>query len=151
MTLTPLVWLAVAFPLAGFLVNGALALWRPQAKSAVSLVGAGVLLAAFAVSLGVFLEEFLHMRPGEELETHRVDFARLVSRPEVVDERLLAAGVRLIGVAHFVREHAYVAVGAIKIREHERHTIRGKAGAEAAAGLPGPRPPGGGPLRSGAG
>ncbi len=56
MTFTSLVWLAVAFPLAGFLVNGALALRRPQAKSAVSLVGAGVLLAAFAVSLGVFVE-----------------------------------------------------------------------------------------------
>src|SRR5690606_32810954 len=56
MTFTSLVWLAVALPLAGFLVNGALALRRPQAKSAVSLVGAGVLLAAFAVSLGVFVE-----------------------------------------------------------------------------------------------
>jgi NADH-quinone oxidoreductase subunit L len=50
------VWLAVALPLAGFLVNGALALWRPGAKSAVSLVGVGVLLASFAVALGVFLE-----------------------------------------------------------------------------------------------
>ena len=50
------VWLAVAFPLAGFLVNGALALWRPQAKTAVSVVGSGVLLVAFAVAAGVFLE-----------------------------------------------------------------------------------------------
>jgi NADH-quinone oxidoreductase subunit L len=56
MNLTHVVWLAVALPLAGFLVNGALALWRPQAKDAVSIVGAGVLLAAFAVSVGVFLE-----------------------------------------------------------------------------------------------
>jgi NADH-quinone oxidoreductase subunit L len=51
-----MVWLAVALPLAGFLVNGALALWRPQAKTAVSVIGAGVLLAAFAVSAAVFLE-----------------------------------------------------------------------------------------------
>ncbi|MEP7175995.1 MAG: NADH-quinone oxidoreductase subunit L [Gemmatimonadales bacterium] len=51
-----LVWLAVALPLAGFLVNGALSLWRPRAKGLVSLVGPGVLLGAFAVSLGVFLE-----------------------------------------------------------------------------------------------
>ncbi|HYC33182.1 MAG TPA: NADH-quinone oxidoreductase subunit L, partial [Gemmatimonadales bacterium] len=56
MTFTPLVWLAIVFPLAGFLVNGALALWRPQAKQVVSLVGVGTLLAAFAVSLGVFAE-----------------------------------------------------------------------------------------------
>jgi NADH-quinone oxidoreductase subunit L len=59
MNLTHVVWLAVALPVAGFLVNGALALWRPQAKSAVSIVGAGVLLAAFAVSAGVFLELWL--------------------------------------------------------------------------------------------
>ncbi len=48
------VWLAVAFPLAGFLVNGALALRRAPATRAVSIVGPGVLLAAFGVSLGVF-------------------------------------------------------------------------------------------------
>ena len=47
------VWLTVAFPLLGFLVNGALALWRPSAKKVVSLVGPGVLLAAFAVALMV--------------------------------------------------------------------------------------------------
>jgi len=50
------VWLAVAFPLAGFLVNGALALWRPRAKGLVSAVGTGVLLGAFVVSVGVFLD-----------------------------------------------------------------------------------------------
>ncbi len=56
MTITPWVWLAVAFPLAGFLVNGALSLRRPDAKGLVSLVGPGTLLAAFLVSLGVFFE-----------------------------------------------------------------------------------------------
>jgi NADH-quinone oxidoreductase subunit L len=60
MTFTSLVWLAVALPLAGFLVNGALALGRPQAKGAVSLVGPGVLLGAFAISLGAFLELLRH-------------------------------------------------------------------------------------------
>ncbi len=50
------VWLAVALPLGGFLVNGFLALRRPRATALVSLVGAGVLLGAFAVSLGVFVE-----------------------------------------------------------------------------------------------
>jgi NADH-quinone oxidoreductase subunit L len=49
------VWLAVALPLAGFLVNGALALRRAPAKLAVSVVGPGVLLAAFAVCIGVYL------------------------------------------------------------------------------------------------
>jgi NADH-quinone oxidoreductase subunit L len=56
MTLTHVVWLTVALPLAGFLANGALALWRPQAKGLVSVVGPGTLLGAFAVSVGVFLE-----------------------------------------------------------------------------------------------
>jgi NADH-quinone oxidoreductase subunit L len=56
MTLSHLVWLAVAFPLAGFLVNGALALRRPQATTMVSVVGAGTLVAAFVVALGVFVE-----------------------------------------------------------------------------------------------
>jgi NADH-quinone oxidoreductase subunit L len=55
MNLTHVVWLVVALPLAGFLVNGALALWRPRAKTAVSVVGAGVLLAAFAVAAAIFL------------------------------------------------------------------------------------------------
>ena len=55
-----LVWLTVALPLAGFLINGAVALRRPGAKNLVSYVGVGVLLGAFAVALGVFVELWLH-------------------------------------------------------------------------------------------
>jgi NADH-quinone oxidoreductase subunit L len=55
MNLIHAVWLAVALPLVGFLANGALALRRPQAKRLVSLIGPGVLIGAFLVSLGVFL------------------------------------------------------------------------------------------------
>src|SRR3954466_14645057 len=58
--MTSLVWLAVAFPLLGFLVNGTLALRRPAAKNIVSAVGVGVLVASFVVSLGVFLELWRH-------------------------------------------------------------------------------------------
>jgi NADH-quinone oxidoreductase subunit L len=54
------IWLAVAFPLLGFLVNGALAIRRPQAKNAVSAVGVGVLVASFVVSAAVFLELWRH-------------------------------------------------------------------------------------------
>jgi NADH-quinone oxidoreductase subunit L len=54
--MTNLVWLTVALPLAGFLFNGMLALRRPQAKSLVSAVGVGVLLGAFVVALGIFIE-----------------------------------------------------------------------------------------------
>jgi NADH-quinone oxidoreductase subunit L len=50
----------VAFPLLGFLINGGLALRRPQAKDAVSVVGVGVLAASFVVSLGVFLDLWRH-------------------------------------------------------------------------------------------
>jgi NADH-quinone oxidoreductase subunit L len=60
MTLSNWVWLTVALPLLGFLVNGALALRRPQAKDAVSAVGVGVLVAAFIVSAGVFFELWRH-------------------------------------------------------------------------------------------
>ena len=49
-----LVWLAVALPLLGAVVNGILALRRPGAKTAVSVVGVGTLLGAFAVSVAVF-------------------------------------------------------------------------------------------------
>jgi NADH-quinone oxidoreductase subunit L len=55
-----LVWLTVALPLAGFLVNGALSLRRPDAKTAVSLIGVGVLLGAFVVALGVSIELRAH-------------------------------------------------------------------------------------------
>jgi NADH-quinone oxidoreductase subunit L len=54
------VWLTVAFPLLGFLVNGGLALRRPGAKDAVSVVGVGVLVASFLVAVGVFLELWRH-------------------------------------------------------------------------------------------
>jgi NADH-quinone oxidoreductase subunit L len=57
---TQWVWLAVALPLAGFLVNGTLSLRRPGAKNAVSLIGPGVLVAAFLVSLGVFADLLAH-------------------------------------------------------------------------------------------
>jgi NADH-quinone oxidoreductase subunit L len=47
------VWLTVAFPLLGFVLNGALALWRPTAKKAVSIIGPAVLFASFGVALSV--------------------------------------------------------------------------------------------------
>ncbi len=50
------VWATVALALVGFLVNGALAIWKPTAKRAVSIVGPGVVLAAFLVSAAAFLE-----------------------------------------------------------------------------------------------
>ncbi|MGE0353572.1 MAG: NADH-quinone oxidoreductase subunit L [Gemmatimonadales bacterium] len=48
------VWLTIALPFLGFLLNGLIAFRRPQARTAVSVIGAGVLLAAFAVALAVF-------------------------------------------------------------------------------------------------
>ena len=43
----------ILFPFLGFLVNGALALWAPKAKRAVSIVGPGALILAFAVAVVV--------------------------------------------------------------------------------------------------
>ncbi len=56
MTGTPvdLIWLAPALALLGFVLNGALVFVRPTAKTLVSIIGVGVLLAAFAVSVAVF-------------------------------------------------------------------------------------------------
>src|SRR3989441_2673516 len=50
-----LLWLVPALPLAGFVANGILALRRPRAKRAVSIIGVGVLLAAFALSIAIVL------------------------------------------------------------------------------------------------
>jgi NADH-quinone oxidoreductase subunit L len=50
-----LVWLVPALPLAGFVLNGTLALVRPQARRTVTTIGVGVLVAAFAVGLLVVL------------------------------------------------------------------------------------------------
>ncbi|HSJ75519.1 MAG TPA: NADH-quinone oxidoreductase subunit L, partial [Gemmatimonadales bacterium] len=50
----------MAFPLLGFLINGALVLRRPQAKDVVSVVGVGVLAASFLVSTALFLELRAH-------------------------------------------------------------------------------------------
>src|SRR5215217_8745493 len=54
------VWLAVAFPLLGFVINGGLSLRRPHAKDVVSVVGVGVLAASFLVSAALFLELWAH-------------------------------------------------------------------------------------------
>ena len=49
-------WLTIALPMAGFLVNGAIALRRPAAKGAVTFVGPAVLIAAFAVAVAAFVQ-----------------------------------------------------------------------------------------------
>ncbi len=49
-------WLTIALPLAGSLVNGWLSVSRSRAKAVVSVVGPGVLFAAFAVALAAFLQ-----------------------------------------------------------------------------------------------
>ncbi len=59
-------WLIPLLPLAGFVANGALALTRPQAKSAVSVIGVGVLVAAFAVAVAV-VAGLAELHPAEPL------------------------------------------------------------------------------------
>ncbi|MBA2291847.1 MAG: NADH-quinone oxidoreductase subunit L [Gemmatimonadales bacterium] len=54
--MTDLIWLAVALPLLGAILNGAIAVARPTWKSAVSFIGVGTLVAAFAVAVMVALE-----------------------------------------------------------------------------------------------
>ena len=51
-----LVWLAVLLPLIGAVLNGILAIRRPGAKTAVSVIGVGTLLGSFVVAVGTFTE-----------------------------------------------------------------------------------------------
>jgi NADH-quinone oxidoreductase subunit L len=53
---TNYVWIAVLLPFLGAIANGWLAFRRPEAKGLVSVIGVGVLVAAFAIAVGVFLE-----------------------------------------------------------------------------------------------
>ena len=50
------VWLVPLLPLAGFLLNGSLALAKSRAKGIVSVIGVGTLLAAFGVAVYVVLD-----------------------------------------------------------------------------------------------
>ncbi len=54
--MTSLVWLTILLPFLGAVANGWLAFRRPDAKGVVSLIGPGVVLAAFALAVGIFLE-----------------------------------------------------------------------------------------------
>ncbi|MEO5825452.1 MAG: NADH-quinone oxidoreductase subunit L [Gemmatimonadales bacterium] len=54
--MTDLVWLAVALPLLGAILNGAISAVRPNWKTAVSFIGVGTLVAAFGVAVMVALE-----------------------------------------------------------------------------------------------
>ncbi|MEK6688105.1 MAG: NADH-quinone oxidoreductase subunit L [Gemmatimonadota bacterium] len=49
-----LIGLTILLPFLGFLANGALALRRPEAKSAVSLIGVGTVALSFGVALAAF-------------------------------------------------------------------------------------------------
>ncbi|MEO8200491.1 MAG: NADH-quinone oxidoreductase subunit L [Gemmatimonadota bacterium] len=49
------IWLAIALPFAGFLINGTLAFVRPNARTLVSIIGTGVMILAFALAVAIFL------------------------------------------------------------------------------------------------
>src|SRR5437867_3625746 len=59
-------WVVPALPLLGFLLNGALALWRPHAKTAVSAIGVGVLVLACAAALAA-VAGFAGLHPAAPL------------------------------------------------------------------------------------
>jgi NADH-quinone oxidoreductase subunit L len=88
-----LVWLTIALPLAGFIVNGLIAFRRPQAKGLVSLVGPGVLLGAFAVATAAFAElsaappetpDIVHLWHWLNVGTLHIDFALQVDQLSAV-------------------------------------------------------------------
>ena len=68
-----LLWVVPALPLAGFIVNGALAVVAPGAKRAVSLVGVGVLVLAFAAAALAVLE-LAQLHPAAPLVVHYWDW-----------------------------------------------------------------------------
>ena len=53
-TLADNVGLLILLPFLGFLVNGALSIWRPSAKGAVTAVGVGSVAIAFGLAAGIF-------------------------------------------------------------------------------------------------
>ena len=59
-------WLVPALPLAGFVANGTLALVAPERKRLVSVIGVGVLVAAFALAVAIVLE-LAHLHPDAPL------------------------------------------------------------------------------------
>jgi len=59
-------WVVPALPLLGFLLNGALALWRPHAKTAVSAIGVGVLVLACAAAVAA-VAGFTGLHPSAPL------------------------------------------------------------------------------------
>ena len=59
-------WVVPALPLLGFLLNGALALWRPHAKTAVSAIGVGVLVLACAAAVAA-VAGFTGLHPAAPL------------------------------------------------------------------------------------
>src|SRR5436190_676550 len=59
-------WMVPALPLLGFLVNGALALWRPHAETAVSAIGVGVLVLACAAAVAA-VAGFAGLHPAAPL------------------------------------------------------------------------------------
>jgi len=61
-----LLWVVPALPLAGFVVNGTLALAAPRAKRAVSIAGVGVLLLAFAAA-ALAVVELAQLHPSAPL------------------------------------------------------------------------------------
>src|ERR1044072_2854490 len=65
-TAVDLIWLAPALALLGFVLNGTLALTRPTAKTLVSVIGVGVLVAAFVVAVLVF-RALTGLHPAEPL------------------------------------------------------------------------------------
>ena len=88
-----LIWLPPALALLGFVLNGTLVFVRPTAKTLVSIIGAGVLLAAFAVSVAIF-RAFAALHPDAPLVfrywswipvgTLQVDFALQVDQLALV-------------------------------------------------------------------
>src|SRR2546430_17162441 len=87
------IWLAPALALLGFVLNGTLAFVRPNAKTLVSVIGASMLLAAFAVAVVVF-RAFMGLHPEEPIvfrywqwipvDTLQVDFAFQVDQLSLV-------------------------------------------------------------------
>jgi NADH-quinone oxidoreductase subunit L len=84
MTLPLSVALILGLPLLGFLLNGALALFRPGAKAAVSVIGTGVVLAAF----GVALHSFTTLSPLWQTSPEAVQLVRLGSWIPVGDLKI---------------------------------------------------------------
>jgi NADH-quinone oxidoreductase subunit L len=100
----------IGLPFLGFLINGALALWKPRAKVAVALVGPGVILAACAAAVAGLFPAMAGAEEGRVVATlwHWIPVGALQINAALQIDHLSAVMVLVVtGVGSLIHLFAY--------------------------------------------